>query len=202
MLATFTQALDHLEPIVCDPPPDNVSQRVAKCCDLVRETRGGMGERLEESFLRIQASLRDTLILHTYEAGPMTDVGFDHAVEQAFQHDVLGELRSQVRLAKAAMRRIGLTMYSDADSMRRAVPHAFRTMYDDELQSLITAYAQCAVNMVALAAPFLGVPRGRPARCPVRRFPPTPKKTRCTTHTETRRTIGLSIAKDTTLSDP
>ena len=75
----------------------------------------------------------------------MSDIGFESALEEAFQRQLGPELRSQLHLARSGICRLS----RDRTVFERAAPKIFRsTPSAEELQALFAANAESA-NVVA-----------------------------------------------------
>ena len=73
----------------------------------------------------------------TCNAGSMSDIGFESALEQAFERQLGPELRSQLNLTRSAIRRLG----RDRTTFKRAAPEIFSSaLASEEVQALFSGH--------------------------------------------------------------
>ena len=133
-LQKLHRALRHLQtPLTAQP--------AAKAYDFVREIRKGCGPICEDLGKFAALAVRDTLVLHICcSVGSMSDIGFDSALENAFERQLSPELRSQLHLARSAICRLGRDFYVFA----RAAPKIFSSqLTQEELNAVFRAYETC-----------------------------------------------------------
>ena len=133
-LHKLDRACRHLQPPL-------TAQPVAKAYDFVREIRKGCGITCEELGKFAALAVRDTLVLHICcSVGSMSDIGFDSALENAFERQLSPELRSQLHLARSAICRLG----QDFTLFERVAPNIFSSqLTQEELNALFRAYSAC-----------------------------------------------------------
>ena len=129
------RALDLLQPPLSAQP-------AAQAYDLVREVRKGCAPSCEELGKFAALAVREVLVLQICCArGSMSDIGFESALEHAFERQLGAELRSQLHLARAAICRLTL----DRTKFDRAVPKLFgSTLSSEEVQVVFSTYAACS----------------------------------------------------------
>ena len=129
------RALDLLQPPLSAQP-------AAQAYDLVREVRKGCAPHDEDIVKFAALAVREALVLQICcTRGSMSDIGFESALEHAFQRQLGDELRSQLHNSRAAICRLTL----DRTKFDRAVPKLFSsTLSSEEVQVVFSTYAACS----------------------------------------------------------
>ncbi len=122
-------------------PPLLSAQITAQAYNLVREVRKSCAPSCEELAKFAALATREVLVLHICcTSGSMSDIGFETALEHAFERELGPEFRSQLHFARSAICRLG----RNRTVFERAAPKIFSsTLSSEELQALFTAYAEC-----------------------------------------------------------
>jgi hypothetical protein len=130
------------------------AERAAQAYDKAREVRQSCGhdcppgpaKELEELGKAAALVVREVLVLEICcRAGSLSDVAFEAALEQAFQRQLLPELRSQLHGARSAICRMGRDRFLFERQAREKVYGPEVTAA--ELNELFPAYADCAVSV-------------------------------------------------------
>ncbi len=119
----------------------------AQAYDLVREVRKACAPSWEELLKFAALATREVVVLSLCVArGSMSDIGFESALEHAFER----QLGPELRLARSDICRLG----RDRTVFERGAPRIFRsTPSPEELQALFTAYAESTNVVVATSVP-------------------------------------------------
>ena len=139
--AKLQLALDLLhEPLLERPVQPLLSAQIAaQAYNIVRDVRKSCAPSCQELGKFAALAMRERLILHICcNRGAMSDIGFESALEHAFERQLEPEIRSQLHLARSAICRLG----RDRTAFERAAPKIFSSrLSSEELQALFSAYA-------------------------------------------------------------
>ena len=149
------RALAHLQPPLAAQPS-------AKAYDLVRDVRKVCDPGCEELGKFAALAVREVLVLQICcPADSMSDVGFESALEDAFQRQLSPELRSQLHLARSAICRLG----RDRTVFDRAAPKIFSSsLSQEEMEALFSTYAECTNSVTSASGTSKAAQRARSRR--------------------------------------
>ncbi len=143
-------------------PPLLSAQITSQAYNLVREVRKSCAPSCEELAKFAALATREVLVLHICcTSGSMSDIGFETALEHAFERQLGPEFRSQLHLARSAICRLG----RNRTVFERAAPKIFSsTLSSEESQALFTAHAECTTLAVFAKEPAKEWPKGGSSR--------------------------------------
>ena len=146
--AKLQLALDLLhEPLLERPVQPLLSAQIAaQAYNIVRDVRKSCAPSCQELGKFAALAMRECLVLHICNSGSMSDIGFESALEHAFEKQLGPEFRSQLHLTRSAICRLGRSR----TVFERTAPKIYSsTLNPEELQALFTVHHECALPQLA-----------------------------------------------------